>query len=76
MVDVEEKSVFVLDNESLSTDVTVVVAWYQYDNKIHSGTSVSCKFLMNPTENLDIGDFSAQHVESVGVHWQLLTDFD
>ncbi|KAH7707083.1 hypothetical protein AAVH_25694 [Aphelenchoides avenae] len=63
MDDVEEKSVYAFKNENTGTEITAVVARYICDSQ----TSLACNFIFNPSENLDIGDFSQKHIKSIGV---------
>lgn len=76
MEDAEEKSVFVLKNENVPTEITAVVARYS-SRDVYLRTSLTCNFVTNTSGNLDLGDFSQKHLRSAGFNWhERLTDFD
>lgn len=74
---IEDKSVFSFNNVNFGREITAVVARYGFPDDDYAETGVTCNFVLNAGENLDVGDFSQMHSRSAGTCWhERLTFFD
>lgn len=69
MEDLDEKAVYVFDNANVSKKITAVFARYVWREPEFEepATSVTCRFIFNPSGTSDIGDFTEMNIKTTDV---------